>query len=35
MKSIGWYRDHFLHEEYCKIAGLGDKFGEVRDLVHW
>ena len=35
MKSMGGFEDYFLHQEYTKIAGLGNKLGEVRDLIDW
>ena len=32
MESFG---DYFLKEEYSKIAGLGNKLGEIRDIIDW
>lgn len=32
---MGGFGDYFLHQEYTKIAGLGNKLGEVRDLIDW
>jgi len=29
------FGDYFLNQEYMKIAGLGNKLGEVRDLIDW
>jgi IS5 family transposase len=29
------FADYFLHEEYTKIAGLGNKLGEIRDIIDW
>jgi len=29
------FGDYFLHEEYTKIAGLGNKLGEIRDIIDW
>ncbi len=32
---MGGFEDYFLHQEYTKIAGPGNKLGEVRDLIDW
>jgi IS5 family transposase len=32
---MGGFGDYFLHQEYTKIASLGNKLGEVRDLIDW
>lgn len=32
---MGGFGDYFLHQEYTKIASLGNKSGEVRDLIDW
>jgi IS5 family transposase len=29
------FGDYFLHQEYTKIAGLGNKLGEIRDIIEW
>ena len=29
------FGDYFLKEEYSKIAGLGNKLGEIRDIIDW
>ncbi len=29
------FGDYFLHQEYTKIAGLGNKLGEIRDIIDW
>ncbi|WML67888.1 MAG: hypothetical protein METHP_01456 [Methanoregula sp. SKADARSKE-2] len=29
------FRDYFLHQEYQKIVGLGNKLGEIRDIIDW
>jgi len=32
---MGGFGDYFLHQEYSKIAGLGNKLGEIRDIIDW
>ena len=32
---MGCFGDYFLKEEYSKIAGLGNKLGEIRDIIDW
>jgi IS5 family transposase len=32
---MGGFGDYFLHQEYTKIAGLGNKLGEIRDIIDW
>jgi transposase, IS5 family len=29
------FRDYFLHQQYCTIAELGDKLGEIKGLIEW
>ena len=29
------FGDYFLKEEYSKIAGLGNKLGEIRNIIDW
>ena len=29
------FGDYFLIQEYTKIAGLGNKLGEIRDIIDW
>jgi IS5 family transposase len=29
------FSDYFLSQEYTKIAGLGNKLGEIRDIIDW
>jgi len=29
------FRDYFLHQQYSMIAELGDKLGEIKDLIDW
>ena len=29
------FGDYFLSQEYTKIAGLGNKLGEIRDIIDW
>lgn len=29
------FGDSFLHQEYSKIGGLGNKLGEIRDIIDW
>ena len=29
------FGDYFLHQEYTKIAGQGNKLGEIRDIIDW
>jgi IS5 family transposase len=29
------FGDYFLHQEYAKIAVLGNKLGEIRDIIDW
>jgi len=29
------FGDFFLNQEYTKIAGLGNKLGEIRDIIDW
>ena len=29
------FTDYFLRQEYTKIAILGNKLGEIRDIIDW
>ncbi len=29
------FRDYFLRQNYLKIAKLGNKLGELRDIIDW
>lgn len=29
------FGDDILHQEYTKIAGLGNKLGKIRDIIDW
>jgi IS5 family transposase len=29
------FTDYFLRQEYSKIAILGNKLGEIRDIINW
>jgi transposase, IS5 family len=29
------FSDYFLDQEYQKIVGLGNKLGEIRDIIDW
>jgi IS5 family transposase len=29
------FTDYFLRQEYTKIAHLGNKLGEIRDIIDW
>jgi hypothetical protein len=33
MKSMSGFGDYFLGQEYQKIVGLGNKLGEIRDII--
>lgn len=35
MKSMSGFGDYFLDKEYQKIVGLGNKLGEIRDIIDW
>ncbi|GAB6285565.1 MAG: IS5-like element ISMac22 family transposase [Methanoregula sp.] len=35
MKSMSGFGDYFLDQEYQKIVGLGNKLGEIRDIIDW
>ena len=32
---MGGFGDYFLDQEYQKIVGLGNKLGEIRDIIDW
>lgn len=32
---MGDFTDYFLQQEYSKIAILGNKLGEIRDIINW
>ena len=32
---MGSFGDYFLRQEYSKIAVLGNKLGEIRDIINW
>jgi IS5 family transposase len=29
------FQDYFLNQEYSKIAQLGNKLGEIKELINW
>jgi hypothetical protein len=35
MKSMSELGDFFLDQDYKKIVGLGNKLGEIRDIIDW
>ena len=35
MNCMAGFRIFFLDQEYQKIVGLGNKLGEIRDIIDW